>query len=402
MYNNGVQVQDCTDMFSRTIQKQLTQLAEKYPVVTVLGPRQSGKTTLVKSTFSSKPYANLDAPDTRELASSDPRGFLKQFPDGAIFDEIQRVPELLSYIQVIVDEADLKGMFILTGSHQLNLHQAVSQSLAGRTALLTLYPMTINELAEAGFNLTLDEQILHGFYPRIYKDQLNPNQAYRDYFRTYVERDVRLLINVKDMHLFEKFIRLCAGRIGSVLELSSLSNDVGVSSKTIQHWLSILEASYIIFRLQPYYNNFGKRMIKSPKLYFTDVGLATYLLDIEHANQVARDPLRGFLFENLVILELMKYRLNRNLSPNIYFYRDNHKNEVDVLIKYAREVIAVEIKSAQTFNNEFLKGLKFLRKSYDQNNMHGYVIYAGEQEQKINEFQLLNYCNTSEIWEDIE
>ncbi len=384
-------------MYSRDLGQQLLLMAEKYPVVTLMGPRQSGKTTLVKELFPHKPYANLEAPDVRQLANMDPRAFLGQYPHGAVLDEIQRVPQLLSYIQVIVDENNINGQFILTGSHQLNLHEAITQSLAGRTALLSLYPMTLGELYQAGFDLALDEQIYKGFYPRIYQNDLNPTQAYRDYYSTYVERDVRQLIHLKDVNLFDKFMRLCAGRIGSVVDLTSLGNDVGVSANTVTHWLSILEASYLIVRLPPYFNNKNKRLIKSPKIYFTDVGLACYLLNIEEPRQLTRDPLRGFLFENMVIMELIKTRCNLNKKPNIYFYRDNHKNEVDALVVSGEQFIAIEIKSAQTFTPEFLKGLNLMHKIWPEKMTAGYVVYSGDYQQKINSFNLIHYKNMHQI-----
>lgn len=385
-------------MFPRAIEPELMNSARQYPVVTLMGPRQSGKTTVVRHLFSHKPYVNLEAIETRRLAEEDPRGFLAQFPDGAILDEIQRVPLLLSYIQVIIDECQINGMFILTGSHQLALHEAITQSLAGRTALLNLYPMSLDELISAGFQLDTNAEILNGGFPRIYTEKLEPTKAYRNYFQTYVERDVRQLVNIKNLNLFEKFIKLCAGRIGNILEIVSLSNEVGVSSHTINEWLSLLEASFIIFRVQPYYENFGKRAIKSPKLYFTDVGLACYLLSIENTTQLSRDPLRGALFENLVILELMKYRLNRGLDPNLYFYRDSHQNEVDIIIKSGHLLIPVEIKSAQTFTESFLKNVRYFQKITDDRSPQGFVLYAGQSEQNIQQQHLFNYHHANKIW----
>ena len=378
-------------MFKRQIAEELKKLAKDYPVVTVVGPRQSGKTTLVQSTFPKKTYVNLEEPDTRNLATSDPRGFLEQFPEGAILDEIQRVPILLSYIQAIVDRKDRKGLFILTGSHQLELQQAISQSLAGRTALLTLLPMSIEELLEADIDLSLDEMLLKGGYPRIYKDQLDPTKAYRNYFQTYIERDLRQLINVKDLTQYERFIRICAGRIGQVMNLEEIGGEVGISSHTVKHWISILEASFVVFRLQPYFDNFGKRIIKSPKLFFTDVGLATYLLGIENTVQVSRDPLRGHLVENLVIVELMKYRLNLGLDPQLYYYRDVQKNEIDVIFKSGSNLIPIEIKSSKTFHTDFLNKLHFFQTLAGDRAPKGFLIYAGEQEQEIRRIQLLNF-----------
>lgn len=385
-------------MFKRTLLPYCQKLAKQYPVITILGPRQSGKTTLTKQAFPKKPYVNLEELDTRNLALSDPRAFLKQYPEGAILDEIQRAPDLLSYIQTIVDEKEIKGMYCLTGSHQLALHEAITQSLAGRSALLTLLPMSLEELEEEGIQLSLDEQFLFGGYPRIYKDQLDPTTAYRNYFQTYVERDVRSLASVKDLVQFERFIRICAGRIGQILNLESIGSEIGISSHTVKEWLSILEASFILFRLQPYFENFGKRMIKSPKLFFTDVGLASYLLGIETKAQMSRDPLRGHLMENLVVLELLKWRQHRGLDPHLYYYRDARRNEVDLLFKQGHELIPIEIKSSQTYHSDFLKNLHFFQKITKTTSPKGYLIYAGKKEAQVGSIQLLNYRKATSLF----
>lgn len=389
-------------MYLRTMLPELLSLAKQYPVVSVMGPRQSGKTTLVKNAFSNKAYANLEIPDQRLAAQSDPKGFLNQFPQGAVLDEIQRVPELLSYIQAIVDENKVPGMFILTGSHQLELHEAISQSLAGRVGLLSLYPLTQNELRQAGFELELADQIYHGFYPGVYSDNLNPTQAYRFYMQTYLEKDVRQISQIQNLMLFQNFVKLCAGRIGQIIDYASFSNEIGVSANTIKNWISVLEASYIIIRLKPYFENFGKRIIKSPKLYFTDVGLAAYLLDIQKPSHVARDPLRGYLIENLSIMELCKYCHNRGREPNIYYYRDSQKNEVDIIIKHGHQLIPVEIKSAQTFDKSFLKGIKYFKKLTKDRVKRSYLVYSGNIKQSISDIQLLNYRDITSIYEDIE
>jgi len=378
-------------MYKRTIEKELKSLAKGYPVVTLIGPRQSGKTTLVRHAFSEKPYANLEAIDTQELANFDPRGFLKKFPEGAILDEIQRCPKLLSYIQLIVDEKDKKGMFILTGSHQIELQQAITQSLAGRTALLTLLPMSIEEIRDAGFTFSLDELILKGGYPRIYKDELDPTKAYRNYFQTYIERDLRQLIQIKDLSQFQHFVRLLAARVGQLVNFSSIGGEIGVSANTAKQWISILEASFILFKLEPYFENFGRRIVKTSKLYFTDVGLVCYLLGIENQTQLERDPLRGQIFENLVVLNFVKQRLNQGLDPQLYFFRDTHGHEVDLIFKSANELIPIEIKSSETFNSAFLKNLKFFQHLVGERASHSYVIYAGDGEQKGENFSLLNF-----------
>ncbi len=383
------------NFIQRELGLEILAMANQYPVVTLIGPRQSGKTTLIKQIFPVKPYISLENPDERSFALSDPRAFLERYPQGAILDEIQRVPQLLSYIQGIVDERNIAGMFLLTGSHQLALHEAVSQSLAGRTALLKLMPFSIKELLNAGVNLSLDDYLFHGFYPRVHKNNLNPTKFYRDYVQTYVERDVRQMIHVRDLTVFQHFLKLCAGRIGQIFNSQGLANELGVSHSTIKNWLSVLEASFLIFRLAPYFENFGKRVIKSPKLYFNDVGLACYLLDITSSQQLIRDPLRGHLVENLVVSELVKTQLNQGLEPSLYFYRDSNQNEVDVLYKTGAQLIPIEIKSAKTFNNEFLKGLRYFKNIAQQRCPTGIVIYAGTQEQDIDIFRVLNFKNSA-------
>lgn len=382
-------------MFKRAITSRLLNLAGKFPVVTLTGPRQSGKTTLVKEAFPEKPYANLEDLEVRELATTDPKKFLMRFPNGAILDEIQQVPSLLSFIQPLVDEKDREGMFILTGSHQLELHQAISQSLAGRTALLNLLPMSLAELKESGFDLTLEQALLKGGYPRIYNKNLEPNSTYLDYIRTYMEKDLRQLIHIKDLVTFQRFLRLCVGRIGQILNYESLSNDVGVSSTTVKHWLSILEASFLIVQLPPYFENFGKRVIKSPKIYFTDVGIACALLGIETENQLTRDPLWGNLVENLIFLELAKYRYNQGKALNLFFFRDLQGKEVDFIFQRGHELVPIEAKAAYTFNKEFMTTLNYFQDLAKERCPLGYVIYAGNQEQVIGDVQLLNFKHST-------
>ncbi len=384
-------------MYRRAMAPKLLSLVKQYPVITLTGPRQSGKTTLVRSLFPKKEYANLEALDVQERAQADPRSFLEQFPDGVILDEIQRVPSLLSYIQVIVDESPQKGKFILTGSHQIELHQAITQSLAGRTALLCLLPLSLGELSEAHIEQSLDEIMIRGGYPRIYNDNLDPTESYLSYFQTYIERDVRQLVHIKDLAAFQRFIRILAGRIGQVVNYEGMAGDVGVSSKTIKEWLSILEASFILFRLQPYFENFGKRIIKAPKIYFTDVGLASYLLGIETVEQIRRDPLRGNLVENLVVLELLKARLNQGRDPKLYYFRDAHGHEVDVIFQSANILTPIEIKAGKTFHTDFLKNVLFFQKLVDDRAPEGFIVYTGEQEQKIGSCRLINYTHATQI-----
>jgi uncharacterized protein len=385
---------------TRNIETIIKATFKHYPIVTIVGARQTGKSTLAKHAFAKKPYVNLEAPDIQTFAKNDPRRFLDQYPDGAILDEIQNVPELLSYLQVTVDEQNRNELFILTGSHQAALHKFVSQSLAGRTAIFELLPLSIAELTKTNIDLKIDQYLLQGFYPRIYKENLNPTQAYRDYVKTYLERDLRNLLNVKNLTQFQNFLRLCASRIGQILNINNLCNEAGVSNHTAKEWLSILEASYLIIKLQPYYENFGKRIIKSQKIYFNDVGLAAYLLNIHTIDQIKRDPLRGQLIENLIVIELFKYLLNQNLPASFYFYRDNNMNEVDIIFKKGNHLIPIEIKASQTFHQEFLKGLKYFNKILPKASPEGYLIYTGEHEQKIENFSVLNYKNIQKIFID--
>jgi len=383
--------------FARNITDHCLKLAKQYPVVTVTGPRQSGKTTLVRMLFPDYSYINLEEPDTRELVKRDPRAILKKYSDHLIIDEVQRVPELLSYIQTIVDEAGREGMYILTGSHQLELHEALAQSLAGRTAILELLPLSISELKAAKFLLSTDELLVGGFFPRIYNKGLEPVQAYRDYVKTYIERDVRRMINLKDLTTFQRFMKLCAARTGGILNMNSLAGDVGVSHHTIKHWLSILQASYLITLVPPYFENFGKQVIKSPKLYFTDVGLVSYLLEIETLKQIERDPLRGNLFETMVVMDLMKARLNQGRDPHLYYYRDSQRKEVDLIYKRGSELIPIEIKSGQTINPDFFKGLDYFRNLVGKRCGQPYLIYAGDQEFDLENVSIVQYQHAHRI-----
>ena len=347
------------DYLPRTTEHYLSRFAGQYPVVTITGPRQSGKTTLCRKVFADKKYVSLENLDTRQFAVEDPRGFLAGLPDGAILDEIQQAPGLLSYIQSIVDEDKRHGLFILTGSQQFEVSNAINQSLAGRTAILKLLPFSIEELSALRTDFTIDNLLLTGFYPLIWKDALEPSQALAGYLETYVERDIRQLISIKDLRLFQRFVTLCAGRIGQLLNFSSLAADTGVSHQTARNWLTLLEASYIVFRLPPYAANISKRLVKSAKLYFYDVGLAGHLLGLENEVHVRRDPLRGNLFENMVVMEAMKYRLHRGRRANLHFYRDSNGNEVDLLLTLGPDLYPVEIKSGMTVNRDFFRGLDY-------------------------------------------
>ncbi|MBP1728348.1 MAG: ATPase, partial [Deltaproteobacteria bacterium] len=351
-------------LIKRAIEDELIRLAGQYPVITIIGPRQSGKSTLAKMAFPDKPYVSLEHLSLRDFALSDPIGFLNTHAkEGAILDEIQRAPALLSEIQVRVDaRPERKGAYILTGSHQFLLMESVTQSLAGRTAILKLLPFSLAERTTfAGSSPHVSELLFKGFYPRIFADDLNPVEALSFYVTTYVERDVREIMAVKDLTVFSRFLRLCAGRTGQILNASSLAADAGINHNTARSWLSLLEASFIITLLQPHHNNFNKRLIKAPKLYFWDVGLACHLLGIEKANQVVSHPLVGALFETFVVTELMKQRLNQVREPRLYYWRDNAGHEVDLLCEATDSITPIEIKLGATIQADSWKGIDYYR-----------------------------------------
>jgi predicted AAA+ superfamily ATPase len=371
-------------MIERNIAPVLRRLASQYPVITLTGPRQSGKTTLARSVFPGKSYVTLEDPDTRRYATDDPRGFLAQHVRGAILDEIQRVPELASYLQGMVDADPQPGRFILTGSHQFELMTQVSQSLAGRTAVLRLLPFTLAEVRRLQGGEPppdLAQTLLTGFYPRIHDRGLDPSQALADYLATYVQRDLRQLAAVQDLQRFERFVRLCAGRTGQLLNLSSLGNDAGVSHATARAWIDVLQSSFIVHLLGPWFTNTGKRLVKAPKLYFHDVGLACWLLGLRSAEQVSRDPLWGSLFENFVVMEAMKDRLNAGETAEMYFYRDSEGNEVDLLLPTGGKFHAIEIKAGATINPDYFKGLKTFIGHQPSAFASGCVVYGGTQGQ---------------------
>lgn len=378
-------------MIKRAITAELHTLVNEYPVVTILGPRQSGKTTLAKEFLPGYDYSSLESPDERQFAQQDPNAYLGQFSGRVIIDEIQRVPELLSYIQVKVDENMYNGRYVLTGSHQLRLREAVSQSLAGRTAILNLLPFSIAELKQAGIEFdTFEEYCFTGFLPRIYDQSQRPGTAYSNYYQTYVERDVRQLINIKELSLFEKLLKLIAGRVGQIIDYSSLANDVGVSVNSIKNWISILEASFILYKLSPYFENFGKRVIKSPKYYFTDVGLLCFLLGIRNKSHITRDPLVGSIFENMVVIECLKSRYNQGSLPDLYYYRDSNGNEVDIIFQKGRDLVALEIKSASTFTSSQITGLKRFCKLTSRVS-NSYLVYNGTPRSLSDGIDILNF-----------
>lgn len=370
-------------MITRELTPYLIKRASQLPIVGVIGPRQSGKTTLVKEAFANKPYVSLEDLDTRQYASEDTRGFLANFPNGAIFDEAQKVPELFSYLQTLVDSQNTPGQFILTGSQHFLLLEKISQSLAGRISLLTLLPLSCRELSQA--NLLAEDYlnlIFKGGYPRLYQFNLSPEEWYPEYIQTYIERDLRQLKNVHDLATFHRFVKMCAGRVGQLLNLSALANDCGITHNTAKSWISLLESSFIIFLLQPYHENFGKQLTKSPKLYFYDLGVACSLLDIATEQQLQTHYLRGGLFENLIISEIIKSYLNHGQHPQLFFWRDKHGHEIDCLIKKSDKLFALEIKSSQTIANDFFANLKYWQNLSGNPATQSALIYGGNQIQQ--------------------
>ena len=364
-------------MIKRKAETVLRELASQFKAVAVTGPRQSGKTTLAKMVFPRKPYVSLENPDERNLALNDPRQFLSRFPTGAILDEVQRAPELFSYLQQIIDESKLKGQFILTGSNNFVLMENISQTLAGRVGYLELLPFSLSETEKTGTALKLDELIFLGSYPAVIYEKANPRLWFPSYIRTYVERDVRQIKNISSLALFQRLLYLCAGRVGQQLNLSNLANDVGLDYKTIQSWLGVLQSSYIIFLLPPYYNNFNKRIIKSPKLYFYDTGLASYLLGITNAKQLFNHSSKGALFENFVLAEMLKNRYNKGERSNLYYFRDSTGNEVDIVIDEGNKLIPVELKAGKTINSDYFKNLHYWEALTGKKG--GLVIYTGKE-----------------------
>lgn len=369
--------------FPRTLLPVAQLRARQYPVVTVTGPRQSGKTTLCRAAFPELPYVNLERPDLRDFARSDPSAFLARYRAGAVLDEIQRLPDLLSWIQAAVDERGVPGQFVLTGSHNFDLMHRVTQSLAGRTALLHLLPMSMQELRSAGLRLSIDESIVRGGYPRIHADALDPAVALADYFATYVERDLRQLAELRNLDEFRRFVRLAAGRVGQVLNLHSLAADVGVSDHTARAWLSLLEASYIVRLLPPWFANIGKRLIKAPKLYFCDTGLAAWLIGFAQVEQLASHPLRGNLFENLVVMEFVKHAFNHGRAPVLHYYRDSTGTEVDLVVEHgvpSGQLGLVEIKAGQTFHRDFVAPMERVAQWIDVPVARRMLVFGGAGE----------------------
>ncbi len=384
----------------RNLQAVLENYASKFPVVAVIGPRQAGKTTIVREAFAGHTYFSLEDPDTLEAVNADPRYFLEKNynSNGLILDEFQNNPQILSYMQGIVDNNRRPGYFILTGSHNFLMNQAIAQSLAGRVALLTLLPLSLQELKQSSLiPSTIDEAVFKGGYPDIFSRDFSPTEFYPQYTKTYVERDVRQLINVGNLSDFQRFMRLCAGRIGQLLNVSSLADDCNVSVATVKSWLSILEASYVLFLLQPHFNNYSKRLIKSPKLYFYDTGLACWLLKIVSQEQVSDHYLRGSLIESLIISEFTKKFYNQGTDPSLYFWRDSHGHEVDCILDYGTTLIPVEIKSAKTINQRFFDGLHYWTELASVDKSQGYVVYSGSQSDERSGGKIIGWQSAGDI-----
>ena len=365
-------------MIPRLATSTLTRLAKGFPVIALTGPRQSGKTTLAKHVFPNKTYVSLENPEELEFAQKDPKRFLARFKEGAILDEVQRCPSLLSWIQGLVDERSRMGDFVLTGSSQFELVAGITQSLAGRVGRVELLPLSIQELAQAHqLPSQLNTCLLQGGYPSIYDRQVSPQDWFSNYIATYIERDVRQLIAVRDLTLFQRFVKMCAARSGQILNLAALGADCGLSASTAREWLSVLEASYLVTRIQPYYQNFGKRLVKTPKLYFLDVGLMAWLIGIRDTVTLDTHVSRGALFETFVVGELIKRQYNQGQNADLYFWRDSAGNEIDLLFDTPKGLQAIEIKSGSTFASDWIKGFKVWERNTQVNTLIPRIIYGG-------------------------
>lgn len=374
----------------RAMASEIVEASKYFPVVTLTGPRQSGKSTLYRHLFADLPYFSLEDPDVRLNVKDDPRGFLSQFTNGVIVDEVQNMPELLSYIQGIVDN-NPKCKFYLTGSSQFSLLKSVSQSLAGRSAVFELLPLSLWEISSLYAEDSIDELLYRGFYPAVWSGKNIPKYFYPNYVKTYIERDVRDLLAIKDLDSFQRFVRLCAARIGSIFNASELSNELGVAVNTVNSWMSVLQASYLVYLLPPFYTNTRKRLTKSPKIYFPDCGLAAYLLEMDSPQLVGRDKMRGHLFENMIVMNFLKDRYNTGKNGGLYFYRDSNGNEVDLLIKRGSAYDCYEIKSSSTFHPDFIKGLRNFERAFPELVGKKSVVYTGEKMPDFNGVEIRNY-----------
>ncbi|HBL98314.1 TPA: AAA family ATPase [Candidatus Dependentiae bacterium] len=387
-------------LIRRRLEEKLIEAAQEFPVIALVGPRQSGKTTLAQVSFPDHRYVSLEDYDILSLALSDPRKFLTEYPSasGIILDEIQHAPILLSYMQTIVDKTKKNGFFIVTGSQNFLVDEAITQTLAGRMAVLTLLPLSISELSDAHLLPERIETLIHkGFYPKAHAADVSVERLYSNYIRLYVERDVRQIKNIADLGTFQKFMRLCAGRIGQVVNLTSLGNDCGINQSTVKAWLSLLEASYIIFSLYPYYKNFGKRLIKAPKLYFIDTGLACSLLKIRSTDEVSDHYLRGGLVESLIIADLLKQQHNNEEQPSLYFWRDSTGNEIDCIIDESRYPVPIEIKAGKTIVSDFFKNMDYWGKTTENTHTPRYLVYGGDEDQSWPQAEVVAWKSAGDL-----
>ncbi len=386
-------------MILRDAEKTIHAMLRGFPIVTITGPRQSGKTTLARAIFADKPYASLEDPDIRLFARDDPRSFLDRFPDGAVLDEIQRCPELLSYLQSRVDADGRMGLYILTDSQQFGLLSKITQSLAGRTAFLELLPFSLPELKKTDLLPTQVDTILYkGSYPPIYDRDIPPNIWFSAYTTTYIERDVRQILQIQNLETFQRFIRLCAGRTGQLLNLSALASECGITHNTVKSWISVMEASYIVFLLRPHHANFKKRLVKMPKLYFYDVGLASWLLGIRTPEHITNHPLRGALFETFILSELLKSRMNKGERPSLFFWRDSNGNEVDVIEEQGGKLRPIEIKSGKTLSIESTAGLKKWLKLAQEKGTSPTLIYGGDDSYQSGNIQIAGWQKSGDLF----
>jgi hypothetical protein len=385
-------------MINRVLSSQIITAAKKMPIIAVTGPRQSGKSTLIRELFPNHTYLNLEDIELRQFALSDPKAFLQNIGNKAIIDEIQYAPDLLSYIQVITDREKKAGQFIISGSQNLMLMESIKQSLAGRVAIFNLLPFSLEEIKNTNFALSeYEDYILKGFYPRIYDQDLNPTNWLQDYLTTYVERDVRQLLNVGDLNTFRHFLEICSGRIGQLVNFSEIGNIIGVSYQTVNKWLSVLETSFIVYTLRPFHKNFNKRIVKTPKLYFYDTGLACALLNLRNTDDLSRHFAKGALFENFIINEILKNQLNQHLSPKNYFWNAAGSYEIDLLLDHGGRLLPVEIKSARTINNHFFDGLKYFQPISGASPLDSYLVYGGDEVQQRSIANVLSWKNLDKI-----
>lgn len=378
-------------MIARQLENEILQLKNEFPIIAILGPRQSGKTTISKNLFPDYKYITLEDIDTREYASNDPRGFLETYATNIIFDEIQRVPELMSYLQSHVDKMNENGKIIITGSHNFLLMEQISQSLAGRVGITKLLPFSYKEISHLDMNI--EELIFKGSYPRIYDQNIRPSVFYKNYIATYIEKDIRQIKQITKIDDFYKFIKILAGRTGQELNTNSLGDECGVSHNTIKEWVSVLEASFLIYKLKPYHKNYNKRIVKNPKIYFTDTGLVCNLLGIRKQEEIDYHFLKGSLFETFVINEFIKSNFNYGENFNIYYWRDNHKKEIDLILESGINQYAFEIKSSKTIHEKFFDTLKYWENLSQNDKKHMYLIYGGKENYIRNEFNVLSWNN---------